>query len=215
MAYKYVLFDLDGTLTDPYEGISKSVQYSLESFGIEEKDEDILKKFIGPPLKESFMKFYGFDEEKALKAVEKYRERYITTGVYENALIDGVKDTLAILKEKGIRIFLATSKPQPLAEVILKHFGITEYFDFIGGADFNYNRDEKWQVIEYVFENSGIQDRENALMIGDRMHDIIGAKKTGLKCLCVLCGYGSREEFTEYGADYIVETIPDILNTVL
>ena len=215
MAYKYVLFDLDGTLTDPYEGISKSVQYSLESFGIEEKDEDILKKFIGPPLKESFMKFYGFDEEKALKAVEKYRERYITTGVYENALIDGVKDTLAILKEKGIRIFLATSKPQPLAEVILKHFGITEYFDFIGGADFNYNRDEKWQVIEYVFENSGIQDRENALMIGDRMHDIIGAKKTGLKCLCVLCGYGSREEFTEYGADYIVETIPDILNIVL
>ena len=91
----------------------------------------------------------------------------------------------------------------------------TEYFDFIGGADFNYNRDEKWQVIEYVFENSGIQDRENALMIGDRMHDIIGAKKTGLKCLCVLCGYGSREEFTEYGADYIVETIPDILNIVL
>ena len=161
------------------------------------------------------MKFYGFDEEKALKAVEKYRERYITIGVYENALIDGVKDTLAILKEKGIRIFLATSKPQPLAEVILKHFGITEYFDFIGGADFNYNRDEKWQVIEYVFENSGIQDRENALMIGDRMHDIIGAKKTGLKCLCVLCGYGSREEFTEYGADYIVETIPDILNIVL
>ncbi|MBQ2799345.1 MAG: HAD-IA family hydrolase [Ruminiclostridium sp.] len=215
MAYKYVLFDLDGTLTDPYEGISKSVQYSLESFGIEEKDEEILKKFIGPPLKESFMKFYGFDEEKALKAVEKYRERYITIGVYENALIDGVKDTLAILKEKGIRIFLATSKPQPLAEVILKHFGITEYFDFIGGADFNYNRDEKWQVIEYVFENSGIQDRENALMIGDRMHDIIGAKKTGLKCLCVLCGYGSREEFTEYGADYIVETIPDILNIVL
>ncbi|MBQ8931741.1 MAG: HAD-IA family hydrolase [Ruminiclostridium sp.] len=215
MAYKYVLFDLDGTLTDPYEGISKSVQYSLESFGIEEKDEDILKKFIGPPLKESFMKFYGFDEEKALKAVEKYRERYITTGVYENALIDGVKDTLAILKEKEIRMFLATSKPQPLAEVILKHFGITEYFDFIGGADFNYNRDEKWQVIEYVFENSGIQDRENALMIGDRMHDIIGAKKTGLKCLCVLCGYGSREEFTEYGADYIVETIPDILNIVL
>lgn len=215
MAYKYVLFDLDGTLTDPYEGISKSVQYSLESFGIEEKDEDILKKFIGPPLKESFMKFYGFDEEKALKAVEKYRERYITTGVYENALIDGVKDTLAILKEKGIRIFLATSKPQPLAEIILKHFGISEYFDFIGGADFNYNRDEKWQVIEYVFENSGIKDRENALMIGDRMHDIIGAKKTGLKCLCVLCGYGSREEFTEYGADYIVETIPDILNIVL
>ncbi len=215
MAYKYILFDLDGTLTDPYEGISKSVQYSLSSFGIEETDEEILKKFIGPPLKESFMKFYGFDEEKALKAVEKYRERYITTGVYENALIDGVKDTLAILKEKGIRIYLATSKPQPLAEVILKHFGITEYFDFIGGADFNYNRDEKWQVIEYVFENSGVQDRENALMIGDRMHDIIGAKKTGIKCLCVLCGYGSREEFTEYGADYVVETIPDILNIVL
>lgn len=215
MAYKYVLFDLDGTLTDPYEGISKSVQYSLSSFGIEETNEEILKKFIGPPLKESFMRFYGFDEEKALRAVEKYRERYITTGVYENALIDGVKETLGLLKENGVKLYLATSKPQPLAEVILKHFGITEYFDFIGGADFNYNRDEKWQVIEYVFENSGIRDRENALMIGDRMHDIIGAKRTGIKCLCVLCGYGSREEFTEYGADYITDTIPDILKFVI
>lgn len=215
MAYKYALFDLDGTLTDPYEGISKSVIYSLQSFGIEENDEAMLKMFIGPPLKESFMKFYGFDEEKALKAVEKYRERYITTGVYENALIDGVKETLALLKEKGIKIFLATSKPQPLAEVILDHFGITDYFDFIGGADFNYNRDEKWQVLEYVFENAGIKDRENALMIGDRMHDIIGAKKTGIKCLCVLCGYGDREEFNQYGADYIVETIPDIVSYIL
>ena len=215
MVYKYVLFDLDGTLTDPYEGISKSVKYALESFGIEENDEEILKKFIGPPLKESFMKFYGFDEDKAFEAVKKYRERYITTGVYENAMIDGVKDTLAILKEKGIRIYLATSKPQPLAEVILKHFGITEYFDFIGGADFNYSRDEKWQVIEYVFESAGIKDRENAIMIGDRMHDIIGAKKTGIKSLCVLCGYGSREEFIEYGADYIAENISDILNFIL
>ena len=215
MAYKYALFDLDGTLTDPYEGISKSVIYSLQSFGIEESDELVLKKFIGPPLKESFMKFYGFDEKKALKAVEKYRERYIATGVYENALIDGVKETLSALKDKGVRIFLATSKPQPLAEVILEHFGITEYFDFIGGADFNYNRDEKWQVIEYVFENAGIKDRENALMIGDRMHDIIGAKKTGIKSLCVLCGYGSREEFIEYGADYIVNTIRDILSYII
>ncbi|MBP3921945.1 MAG: HAD-IA family hydrolase [Ruminiclostridium sp.] len=215
MSYKYVLFDLDGTLTDPYEGISKSVQYSLSSFGIEENDENVLKKFIGPPLKESFMRFYGFDEEKALKAVEKYRERYITTGVYENALIDGVKETLSILKENGIAIYLATSKPQPLAEIILEHFGITGYFDFIGGADFNHSRDEKWQVIEYVFKNSGIKDTENALMIGDRMHDIIGAKKTGIKCLCVLCGYGSREEFAEYEADYVVETIPEILDFIL
>ena len=215
MSYKYVLFDLDGTLTDPYEGISKSVQYSLSSFGIEENDENVLKKFIGPPLKESFMRFYGFDEEKALKAVEKYRERYITTGVYENSLIDGVKETLSILKENGIAIYLATSKPQPLAEIILEHFGITGYFDFIGGADFNHSRDEKWQVIEYVFKNSGIKDTENALMIGDRMHDIIGARKTGIKCLCVLCGYGSREEFAEYEADYVVETIPEILDFIL
>ncbi len=215
MAYKYALFDLDGTLTDPYEGISKSVIYSLQSFGIEENDETILKKFIGPPLKESFMKFYGFSEEKAQKAVEKYRERYITTGVYENSLIDGVKETLSLLKGNGIKIYLATSKPQPLAEIILEHFGITDYFDFIGGADFNYNRDEKWQVIEYVFENAGIIDRENAIMIGDRMHDIIGAKKTGIKSLCVLCGYGSREEFKEYGADHMVQTIPDIVSYIL
>lgn len=215
MKYKYVLFDLDGTLTDPYEGISKSVIYSLQSFGIEEDDENILKKFIGPPLKESFMRFYGFSEEKAQIAVEKYRERYIDTGVYENALIDGVKETLSLLKENGVKLYLATSKPQTLAEIILNHFGIYDIFDFVGGADFNHTRDEKWQVIDYVFQSVGITDKENAIMVGDRMHDIIGAKKIGIKSLCVLCGYGDREEFEEYGADYIVPSIADITCFIL
>ena len=215
MKYKYVLFDLDGTLTDPYEGISKSVIYSLQSFGIEEDDENILKKFIGPPLKESFMRFYGFSEEKAQIAVEKYRERYIDTGVYENALIDGVKETLSLLKENGVKLYLATSKPQTLAEIILNHFGIYDFFDFVGGADFNHTRDEKWQVIDYVFQSVGITDKENAIMVGDRMHDILGAKKTGIKSLCVLCGYGDREEFEEYGADYIVPSIADITCFIL
>ncbi len=214
MAYKYVLFDLDGTITNPYEGISKCVKYALEYFNITENDEKILKSFIGPPLKESFSRIYGFSELQAEEAVKKYRERYFEKGVYENVLIDGVRETLAELKNSGRKIFLATSKPQILAKMILQDFELTEYFDFIGGADLTFGRDEKWQVIDYVFESCNISDRNSAVIVGDRKHDIIGAKKTGIKSIAVLCGFGDREEFNEYGADYICEKLYDIIEII-
>ncbi len=215
MAFDYVLFDLDGTLTNPYEGISKSVQYALQSFGITENDENALKRFIGPPLWKSFADFYGFPEEKAKEAVIKYRERYNKIGVYENKLIDGVPETLKLLHDSGKKLFLATSKPLELAKIVLDYFDIKKYFDFLGGADFNFGRDEKWQVIEYVFDSTGIFDRQSAVIVGDRMHDIIGAKRTGIKSIGVLCGFGDSKELTEYGADYIADRFCDIAPIIL
>ncbi len=215
MAFDYVLFDLDGTLTNPYEGISKSVQYALQSFGITENDENALKRFIGPPLWKSFADFYGFSEEKAKAAVIKYRERYNKIGVYENKLIEGVPETLKMLHDSGKKLFLATSKPLELAKIVLDYFDIKKYFDFLGGADFNFGRDEKWQVIEYVFDSTGIFDRQSAVIVGDRMHDIIGAKRTGIKSIGVLCGFGDRKELTENGADYIADRFCDIAPIIL
>lgn len=215
MAFEHILFDLDGTLTNPYEGISKSVQYSLESFGITENNEETLKKFIGPPLIDSFKEIYSFSEEKAKQAVFKYRERYRVKGVYENVLINGVDSTLKKLKENGKKIYLATSKPLELAKIVLEEFSLTKYFDFIGGADLTFGRDKKSDVIEYVFKHCSITDRSKAVMVGDRMHDIIGAKSTDIKSIGVLCGFGSREELSEYGADYIVQDFSDIIPIIL
>lgn len=215
MAFEHILFDLDGTLTNPYEGISKSVQYALEGFGIIENNEETLKKFIGPPLLESFSKLYGFSEEKAKQCVFRYRERYHKYGVYENELVSGVTDTLSALKNRGKHLYLATSKPLELAKIVLEQFDLVKYFDFLGGADLNFGRDEKYQVIEFVFENCGITDLNKTVIVGDRMHDILGAKKTGISSIGVLCGFGSREELTEYGADYIVDTFPDIIPVIM
>ncbi len=215
MAFDYILFDLDGTLTDPYEGITKSVQYALASFGIEEHDQDILRSFIGPPLRTSFMVNYGFDREKAEQAVLKYRERYIPIGVYENRVIDGVPETLEKLRSHGKKLYLSTSKPLDTATEIMRHFDLEKYFDFLGGADFSFGRDEKHQVIEYVFEHCNITDREKTVIVGDRKHDIIGGKTCGIKSIGVLCGYGDKAELEQAGADFIADDFASICNFIL
>lgn len=215
MAFDYLLFDLDGTLTNPYEGISKSVQYALKSFGIDEQRKEVFISFIGPPLVDSFKFHYGFTDEEARRAVYKYRERYHETGVYENELIDGVHETLTALKNAGKKIYLATSKPLAMAEIVLKEFDLTKYFDFLGGADLSFGRDEKIKVIKWVFESCGITDLSRAVIIGDRKFDVIGGRQAGIKSIGVLCGYGDRAEMEECGADYIAEGFPDILPIIL
>ncbi|MCH5323680.1 MAG: HAD hydrolase-like protein [Eubacterium sp.] len=215
MAFEYILFDLDGTLTDPYEGITKSVLYALESFGIHETDKEVLRSFIGPPLRESFRVNYGFDKKKAELAVLKYRERYIPIGAYENRVIEGVPETLQKLKDNGKKLYLSTSKPLDTATEIIRYFDLEKYFTFLGGADFNVGRDEKWQVIEYVFDNCNIQDRDKVVIVGDRKHDVIGGKKCGIKSIGVLCGYGDREELENAGADFIADDFADICNYIL
>ena len=206
---KYILFDLDGTLTNPFEGITKSVQYALASFGIEEKQEN-LKKFIGPPLKYAFMEYYNFSEDKAVEAVKKYRERFSVKGLYENDLYDGIPKLLGRLKENGKTIILATSKPIEFAEKIIEHFNLTQYFDFLTGSTLKGERDTKGEVIEYALSQMKITDLSQAVMIGDREHDIIGAKENGIESIGILYGFGDREEFETAGADYICETVEDI-----
>lgn len=210
MDKKYYLFDLDGTLTDPKEGITKSVSYALKSYGIDVQDLDTLNKFIGPPLLEAFIEYYGFSEAAARGAIEKYRERYSRTGIFENKLYDGIEDTLKKLVDAGKTLLVATSKPTFFATKILDHFGIAKYFKFVAGSELDGTRTKKSEVIKYALESMGITDLAACVMIGDRMHDIIGAKETGLESVGVLYGYGSREELEAAGADKIAESIESL-----
>lgn len=208
--YQYILFDLDGTLTEPKEGITKSVAYALKFYGIEVDNLDSLCKFIGPPLKESFMNYYGFDDRKAEEAVEKYREYFRPHGVYENKVYDGVDKLLESLAECGKTLILATSKPTVFARTILEHFDLIKYFDVVCGSELDGTRVKKGEVIAYALDQAGVKDKSQAVMVGDREHDIIGAKQNGLASIGVLYGYGCVEEFQEHGADAIVETVTEL-----
>lgn len=210
--YKYILFDLDGTLTDPAEGITNSVAHALKKFGIENTDRTKLYKFIGPPLLDSFMEYYGFSQEKAQTAIDYYREYFRDTGIYENRVYDGIENMLETLKKSGKEIILATSKPEPFAREILRHFGLDKYFLFAAGSNLDGSRCAKAEVIAYALESAGIADKSEAIMVGDRKHDIIGAQKTGLDSIGVLFGYGSREELEQAGATFIAETVEELTN---
>jgi len=198
------LFDLDGTLTDPAEGITNSVAYALNKFGITVESREELYKFIGPPLVNSFMEYYGFDKEKAFLAVETYREYFRDKGIFENKLYDDIPLVLEKLQQDGKIIVLATSKPEEFAIKILKHFGLFEYFDLICGATMDEKRSEKSDIIKYALKklNAPI---EKCVMIGDRCYDILGAKENGIASIGVTYGYGSLEELKNSGADYIID----------
>lgn len=212
--YRTVLFDLDGTLTDPGEGITNSVAYSLKKFGIDVADKKELYKFIGPPLVDSFMNYYGFSEEKAELAVKYYREYFRDTGIFENRVYDGIPELLAEIKESGRKIVLATSKPEEFAKRILVHFELDKYFDVAAGATMDTSRSKKSDVIKYALELCGNPDKTQTVMIGDRKHDIIGAKQNGLDSIGVLYGYGDFDELHAAGADYIAESVADIIKHI-
>ncbi len=210
MAFDYILFDLDGTLTDPYVGITESVKYALNFFGKPIPDDEALKQYIGPPLIWSFKELAGITGDDTVKAVKKYRERYETIGWKENALLDGAEELLADLKKKGKILGLATSKPEKTSIQILEYFGIDRYFDFMGGASMDLTRNTKVQVVNYTLKNLGVADLSKAVLVGDRHHDIDGAKEAGIASIGVLVGYGSRSELENAGADYICETLADV-----
>lgn len=208
--YDVILFDLDGTLTDSGSGITNSVAYSLRKYGIEVTDRTELYKFIGPPLKESFEKYYGFSAEEAAKAVGYYREYYVDKGLFENAVYEGIEELLQAIQDSGKIAIVATSKPEIFARRILEHFHIAKYFIYIVGANMDETRTKKEEVISYVLQNCNIPEHSKVLMIGDREHDILGAKKAGLDSLGVLFGYGDYEELKNAGATYIAESVKDI-----
>lgn len=204
---RYILFDLDGTLTDSGSGIANSVIYMLKHFGIEVEDRDSLRAWMGPPLADSMQLFYGFDREKALLGVEKYREYFNDRGMYENLVYAGVPKMLAALKEQGYGIYMATSKPETAARKIAEYFDLAGYFDYIGGASDDDSRVKKGDVIRYVLETAGITDKDAAVMVGDREHDVLGAKQNGLETIGVLYGYGSQKELQDAGAEWILDSV--------
>jgi phosphoglycolate phosphatase len=206
---KYILFDLDGTLTNPVIGITKSIQYALSSKGIQITDLNSLTKYIGPPLRNTFMEF-GFNVEEAEELVAKYREYYSVTGIYENEAYDGIEGLLHRLKGDGKKLYTATSKPEHFAKIILEHFHLDHYFEDICGATMDNSRGTKEEVIRYVLEKNKIMDFDEVVMIGDREHDVEGAKKVGVASIGVLFGYGSRNELVEAGADYLAATVNEI-----
>ena len=213
MKQKHILFDLDGTIVRSDLGITKGVQKSLEHFGIYEELDD-LKKFVGPPMVESYTNFYGFSLEQYKEALDVFHDYYRTVGIFECELYEGIEEMLDSLS-KEYKLYVATSKPEREARRVIEHFGLDKYFIFVGGSDgdFNTKRATKTAVIEYVLETNKIMDKTYAIMVGDKSHDIVGAGNAGLKSIGVLYGYGSLEEFE--GANYIVKNVEDLRDMFL
>lgn len=211
---KNIFFDLDGTLTDPKEGITKSVAYALDSFGIYVENLDDLKKFIGPPLKWSFMEYTGLAEEQAEAAVVKYRERFKDIGIFENGVYEGICEMLFKLKKAGFKVVLATGKPIVFANRILERYNIAEYFDGAYGSEFDGTRSEKSEVIEYALRNMELK-AEETIMIGDRSQDVVGANAHGMKTIGVLFGYGDSEELLGAGAYKLAETVAELSDLLM
>ncbi len=209
MKYKYLFWDLDGTLTDPGIGITNSIMYSLKKFGIEVEDRTSLYKFIGPPLAESYKKYYGFDDEKAVLAVQYYREYFGEKGLFENEVYSFIPEFLSKCKASGLKLCLATSKPENYTFRIMEHFELAQYFDYMCGSSVGNIHETKADVIKKALQVSGA-NKEDVIMIGDRMHDIIGAAECGIDCIAVMWGYGDMEEFKKYNAKYIVNNIEEL-----
>ena len=215
MTYTHIFFDLDGTLTDPGLGITNSVAYALERRGIRVDDRKSLYPFIGPPLIDSFQRYYGFSAADARAAVDVYREYFTEKGIFENEVYPGIPALLARLRAAGLKLVMATSKPEPFAVRIAEHFGIAKDFDCIAGATLDETRTQKWEVVEYALARCGVTDRSRVLMVGDREHDVRGAARCGVRCLGVLYGYGSEAELTEAGACALAATAEAVGDYIL
>lgn len=213
---RYVLFDLDGTLNDPYEGITSCIKYALQSVGMDENDPQTLRSFIGPPLRNTFAK-YGFDAEKCEELVAKYREKFLAEGIHQNVTYEGTIEMLKALHEHGCRIALASCKPEHACKIILEECGMMEYFDVVSGATLDKTLDTKPAIIKLSLERLGVQENEleHCWMVGDRDMDMIGAHENKIHSVGALFGYGGREELTESGAENLIETPLELLDVVL
>lgn len=210
MIKQYILFDLDGTLTDPSLGITNSVMYALRALGEPIEERAFYYRFIGPPLLHSFAYYCGFSAERAREALRLYREYFSEKGIFENKVYDGMPTLLADLSHAGYRLAVATSKPEVFAKQILEHFNMARWFSFIGGADLEETRATKDAVIAYTLANLGCPLPDACIMVGDRKYDIEGAGKNGMEAIGVLYGYGSRAELAEAGAIEIVSDMDDL-----
>lgn len=212
--YKYALFDLDGTLTDPSLGITNSIMHALAKMGRTIPPREELYRFIGPPLVPAFQEFIGMTPEEAEQAVVFYREYFSVDGLFENTPYDGIETVLAKLKERGVTLAVATSKPEKFAARIIEHFGLAPYFTVVCGATMDSSRSKKGDVIAYTLGQLGITDKSFVLMIGDRHHDIEGAKENGLASAGVLWGFGDEAELKTAGADAIAHDMDELVKIV-
>ena len=212
---QYILFDLDGTLTDSQEGITKSVQYALDSIGIHEPDLKKLTRFIGPSLVYSFKEFYQLSDKQITTAVQKYRERFSKTGIFENHPYPGIPDLLAALKNKGVKMAIASGKPTVFVKQILDKFELSQYFDIAVGSRLDGSTSEKKDIINEVLTYWNHPSTDQLLMVGDRKYDVIGAKKTGMPCVGVRFGFAEPGELEEHGACYIADTVSDLKNYLM
>jgi phosphoglycolate phosphatase len=208
MLYRAVLFDLDGTLSDPLVGIANSTRYALERLDQPPLDLATLRRWVGPPLRSSFAVLLG--EERADEAVALYREHYGPIGAYENQLYPGIAELLAELHSSGVRLFVATSKLRSFALNILQHFAVDHYFAYIGGAEVDPQTSSKAAVIGSVLPHLTAEERQHCIMVGDREHDVLGAQAHGMPCIGVTWGFGSSEEFAAAGAFAVVESVSEL-----
>lgn len=212
--YQYILFDLDGTLTDPREGITKSVQYALAKMGIDEPDLTSLEHFIGPPLYDEFRRCYGFDDTQAKQAVAAYRERFSAIGWQENLLFDSVPSVLKSLRSTGKILAIASSKPTVFVDKILDLFEITQYFDVISGATLDSTISTKTQVVERALQMLAVTERKSAVLVGDRMHDVEGAHACAIDCVGVTFGFGGLQELQQAGAEHVVQNFSELMHVL-
>ncbi|MCD7923048.1 MAG: HAD hydrolase-like protein [Clostridiales bacterium] len=211
--YKYILWDLDGTIINSYEGVSRCVQYALEYYGIHLEGEENLRRFIGPPLRESFPKYAHLPEAYVEAAVARYRERYNPIGVYECELFPDVREAMEMLREGGFIQALSSSKPEARCRDILEKFGLTGYLDEVVGASMDGRIDSKIQVLQETFRRLGKHFRkEDAVLIGDTKYDADGAAQAGIDCIGVSYGFGSREELLEHGVTAVYDSLPELVS---
>ena len=215
MQYSTILFDLDGTLTDSAPGILNSVRHACCKLGLPLPGEDVLRRFLGPPLPDSFREYLHLDEADVARAVAAFREYYPDKGIFENDVYPGVPALLADLKAAGKTVVMATSKPEGFARRIMEHFSLAGYFDAICGATMDETRTDKGQVIAYALQTAGIPDGRGVVMVGDREHDVKGAARNGLPCIGAVYGYGSAEELSAAGAVALAYTVQDLHGLLL
>ena len=209
MLYEHIFFDLDGTLSDPSEGIANGIMYAQKKWGLPCGPRSDYYKFIGPPMPQSFCDFLGFSHEDAVRFLACFREYYSVTGIFENRLFDGMAELLHTLKAHGAKLYVATTKPQPFADRLMEHFGIADCFACVSGCGLDGLRNSKREVIEYARDSCGV-DMTKAVLIGDRMFDAAGARECGIPCVGVEYGFGGREELEAAGAVHVVATVEEL-----
>ena len=215
MKYKTLLFDLDGTLTDPAQGITNSVRYALQQHGYPIPDADILLSFIGPPLLDSFSALWGTDPRQTRALVDSFRVYFKDRGILENRLYDGIPALLSALRAAGYKLYLATSKPLVFARRVLSDFNIDTYFDGLYGSELDGTRDKKSDVIRYLLQNEKELAAQPLLMIGDRKYDVLGAAELGIPAVGVSYGYGSEGELSDAGAIAVLPTVAALYDYLL